>query len=290
MSSILGVIGREPLELFALELKNCNISYFVYTLASTNINQSAPNMVKIYLTTRSWISSILDLIGQEQPELFALELKKNAIFDFVYSQASTFFNQSALNLAKIYITIRSWMNSILGVIGPEPPELFALDLKNCKISYFVYTLASTNINQSAPKVVKLYMTIRSWISSILDLIGLAVFDFVYSLASTIFNQSALNLAKICMTTRSWISLIIVLTGLERLELFALELKKKKNAGFDCVYTLASTIINRWAPNLAKLYMTIRFRLSSIMPVIGLERLQLFALELENLLYLTLFTL
>ena len=55
------------------------------------------------MTVRSQMSLILDLIGPEQPELFALELKKIAIFDFVYSQASTIFNQSALNLAKIYI-------------------------------------------------------------------------------------------------------------------------------------------------------------------------------------------
>ena len=65
------------------------------------------------------MSSILDLMGPERPELFALELKKkkNAIFDFVYSLASTiFFNQSAPNLAKIYITIRSWMSLIMGLI------------------------------------------------------------------------------------------------------------------------------------------------------------------------------
>ena len=68
------------------------------------------------MTIRPQMSLILDLIGPERPELFALELKKNAIFDFVYSVASTIFNQSALNLAKIYITIRSWMNLIMGLI------------------------------------------------------------------------------------------------------------------------------------------------------------------------------
>ena len=61
---------------------------------------------------------------------------------------------------------------------------------------------------------------------------------------------------------------------------------RKIAAFDSVYTLASTIINQWAPNVVKLYMTIRSCLSLIMAVIGLERLQLFALELEKLLYLT----
>ena len=51
------------------------------------------------------------------------------------------------------MTIRSRMGLILDLIGPEPPELFALELKKKKkknaIFHFVYTLASTNINQSA---------------------------------------------------------------------------------------------------------------------------------------------
>ena len=48
------------------------------------------------------MSLIMGLIGPERPELFALKFKKNAIFDFVYSLASTIFDQSALNLSKIY--------------------------------------------------------------------------------------------------------------------------------------------------------------------------------------------
>ena len=77
-------------------------------------------------------------------------------------------------------------------------------------------------------------------------------------------------------------------GLERLHLFALELEK--NSIFDFVYTLASTIINQSTPNLVKRYRAIRSYVSSIMGVIGPEQLELFALELEKLLYFTLFTL
>ena len=72
MSSILDLIRPKPLELFALELKKVAIIHFVYTLASTNINQSAPNLVKIYMTIRSRMSLVLDLIEPEQPELFGL--------------------------------------------------------------------------------------------------------------------------------------------------------------------------------------------------------------------------
>ena len=45
MSSIMGQIKQEHPELFALEFGKIAESDFVYTLASTNINQSAPNLV-----------------------------------------------------------------------------------------------------------------------------------------------------------------------------------------------------------------------------------------------------
>ena len=87
MGSILGLIGPEQLGLSALELEN------VYTLASANIDQSVPNlatiympmrarmnlimgqMVKMYVTIRSQICLIMDLIGPELSELSALELE-----------------------------------------------------------------------------------------------------------------------------------------------------------------------------------------------------------------------
>ena len=60
------------------------------------------------------------------------------------------------------------MSSIMGQIESEHPELFALELGKIAESDFDYTLASTNINQSAPNLVKMYVTIRSWMSSIMD--------------------------------------------------------------------------------------------------------------------------
>ena len=44
-------------------------------LASTYINQSAPNLVKIYMTLRSWMRMIMGLIEHKQCELFALQLE-----------------------------------------------------------------------------------------------------------------------------------------------------------------------------------------------------------------------
>ena len=75
MSSIMGQIEPEHPELFALEFGKIADSDFVYTPASTNIDQSAPNLVKIYVTIRLQMSSIMDLIGPELSELSALELE-----------------------------------------------------------------------------------------------------------------------------------------------------------------------------------------------------------------------
>ena len=60
------------------------------------------------------------------------------------------------------------MSSIIGQIKLEHPELFALDFGKIAASDFVHTLASTNINQSAPNLVKMYVTIRSQMGLIMD--------------------------------------------------------------------------------------------------------------------------
>ena len=75
---------------------------------------------------------------------------------------------------------------------------------------------------------------------------------------------------------------------EHTELFALEFGKI--AEYDFVYSLSSTNINQSAPILVKMYVIIRSRMSSIMDLTGPELSKLSALELENLPYLTLFTL
>ena len=75
MSSILGQIESEHPKLFALECGKIAESDFVYTPASTNIDQSAPNLVKMYMTIRSGTSSIMDVIRPELSELSNLELE-----------------------------------------------------------------------------------------------------------------------------------------------------------------------------------------------------------------------
>ena len=71
----MGQIEPEHLELFALEFGKITEYDFVYSLSSTNIDQSAPNLVKMYAIIRSRMSLIMDLIGPELSELSALELE-----------------------------------------------------------------------------------------------------------------------------------------------------------------------------------------------------------------------
>ena len=93
MSSIMKQIKSEHLELFALEFGKIAETTFVYALASTTMNQSAPDLVKMYVTIRSQMSLIMDLIRAELSELFALEFAKIAESDFVYTLASTNVDQ-----------------------------------------------------------------------------------------------------------------------------------------------------------------------------------------------------
>ena len=136
ISSIMAQIEPEHPELFALEFGKIAESDFVYTLASTlastNIDQSAPNFVRMYMIIRSRMSVIMDLIGPELSQLSALENRKFAIFDSVYTLASADIDQSVPNLATIYIPIKSRTSSIIGQIEIEHPELFVLEFgKNC---------------------------------------------------------------------------------------------------------------------------------------------------------------
>ena len=63
------------------------------------------------------------------------------------------------------------MNLMMCQFEPEHPELFALEFgKNAEYDV-VYTLSSTNINQSAPNLVQMYMTIRSRMTLIMEVIG-----------------------------------------------------------------------------------------------------------------------
>ena len=71
----------------------------------------------------------MGLIGPEQLLLFALELRKIAAFDFVYSLASTNISQSVPNLVTMYISIRFQMSLITGQFIPDQSVLSALEIE-----------------------------------------------------------------------------------------------------------------------------------------------------------------
>ena len=102
----------------------------------------------MYMTSRAQMSS-MELIGPGLFELSAFEYENLPYFDFVYTLASANIDQSVPNLATIYMPIRSRMSSIMSQIEPEHPWLFALEFGKIAEFDFFYTLASTNINQSA---------------------------------------------------------------------------------------------------------------------------------------------
>ena len=94
---------------------------------------------------RSQMSLIMEQIEPE-PELFVFEFGRIAESDFVYTIASTNINQSAPNLVKMYVTIRSRMRLIMDLLRPELSELFPLEFAEIAESDFVYTIASTNVS------------------------------------------------------------------------------------------------------------------------------------------------
>ena len=111
MSRIMVQIEPEHPELFALEFLKIAESDFVYTLASTNIDQSAPNLVRMYVTIQPRMSSIMDIIRPELSEVFALEFAKFAESDIVYTLASINVDQLVT-----YMNMRFWMSLIMGQI------------------------------------------------------------------------------------------------------------------------------------------------------------------------------
>ena len=76
----------------------------------------------MYVTIRSRMSSVMNLIGPELSELFAFEFSKIAESAIVYTLASANVDQLVSNMVTLYMILRSWMSSII-----IHAELFALE-------------------------------------------------------------------------------------------------------------------------------------------------------------------
>ena len=77
------------------------------------------------------MSSIMDLIGPELSSYLPLN-SKISIIDSVYTLASTNIVQSALNLVKMYMTIRSRMSLIMGQVIPDQLVFLVLEIEKKK--------------------------------------------------------------------------------------------------------------------------------------------------------------
>ena len=113
----MNIFRPEHPELFALESgKNSELDFD--TLASTNINQSVEDLVKMNTTIRSWMNLIMDLIGQELSELSVLELEKLPYLTCL--QSSICKNKSIrTKLGYNVMNNRSRIRLIMGKIRPE---------------------------------------------------------------------------------------------------------------------------------------------------------------------------
>ena len=133
-SSIINLIGTEWSELSALyQEKMLYLTLFTQSLSSANIGQSAPNLVKIFMSNRIWMNSIMGLIGPEQLELFALELGKIATLDCLLSSIHK-YKPSSTRLGHNEYEYRSLMSLIVGQVIPDQWVLPALEIEKINFS------------------------------------------------------------------------------------------------------------------------------------------------------------
>ena len=95
-------------------------------------------------------------------------IKTNLPYFTLFTLVSANVDQWIPNLATVFMPMRSRMSFDYGTIELEHPELFALEFGKIAESDFIYTLASTNVDQLVPNVVTIYMTMISWMSLIIS--------------------------------------------------------------------------------------------------------------------------
>ena len=128
------MLSGQNCQLFTHYLKKTVTFDFLYILSSAYIDQSAPNLGKIFMSNRNWMSSIMGPIGPKQLELFGLELWKIAAFDFVYSLISTNINHSEPNFVTMNMSIRSQMGMIMDQVIPDQLVFSVLEIEKLNFS------------------------------------------------------------------------------------------------------------------------------------------------------------
>ena len=110
----------------------------------------------MYVTIRSWKSSIMNQIGREKSELFALYFKKTVILNLVYNLSSANIDQSVLNLGRISMSNRIWMSLIFGPIWTGTTGVICSWIRKLWIAAFdfvkIYSLSSTKYKPISSKL------------------------------------------------------------------------------------------------------------------------------------------
>ena len=78
----------------------------------------------MYVTVRSRMRLIMDLIGPELSELFALEFAEIAESDFVYTITSTNIDHLVPNMVTVYMTVSLIMGQIWSYLPVNKEKLF----------------------------------------------------------------------------------------------------------------------------------------------------------------------
>ena len=77
--------GPVSLKLFALELLKIAVLNLVSTIETTFLNQSGPKLHKVFIGTRSQMSSIMSKIRPITPKLFNLDLLEIVVYVCIFT-------------------------------------------------------------------------------------------------------------------------------------------------------------------------------------------------------------
>ena len=92
-------------------------------------------------------------------------------FFLVSAIETTFLNQSGPNLHELLMDTRSCMSLIVSKIRPVTPELLPLKILKIAVFDLVSTRDTTFLNQTGPKMHKVFISTRSQMSLIMSKIG-----------------------------------------------------------------------------------------------------------------------
>ena len=95
------------------------LTSFTQSLSSANIDQSGPNLVKIFMSNRIRMNSIMGPIGPEKLELFTLELGKNCYIRLCLLSSIYKYKSISTKLGHNEYEHRSQMSLIMGQVIPD---------------------------------------------------------------------------------------------------------------------------------------------------------------------------